>query len=198
MRAKREGTGLGSGRPDYKDVVHGLSIRSSSTGSSLLTDNSRSEPLSSCSHSEPNRLPPLPGFGHNRNISGDGCDCTEGHTSTCFQADSVCDFNVAAPFTQNDHSQPELQDELRSRGTDGKEAVDTTVFDAVFHGTSGCGALQKNVSHGNENSVHVGAKEDHLGSELSYGSNKKKNTTALNAVSVNYFSICKKGYIYMQ
>lgn len=187
MRAKREGTGLGSGRQEYEDAVLRLSIRSSSTGSSLLSDNSRSELLSSCSHSEPNRLPPLPDFGHNRNNSGDGCDGTDGDQSTCFQADSVCEFNVAAQFTHNDYSQPEVRGELRSRGTDGKDAEDTTVFDAVFHGAPVCGALQENISKGKEKCVHVGAKEDPLWSELSYGSDKK-NTTALNAVSVlSYF-----------
>uniref|UniRef100_A0A3Q0SMR3 SOGA 1/2-like coiled-coil domain-containing protein n=1 Tax=Amphilophus citrinellus TaxID=61819 RepID=A0A3Q0SMR3_AMPCI len=41
------GAGLDSGRRDVSDAVHRLSIRSTSTGSSLLSDNSRSEPLSS-------------------------------------------------------------------------------------------------------------------------------------------------------
>lgn len=170
MRAKREGTRLGSGGKEYEDAMRRLSIHSSSTASSLLSDNSHSELLSSCSHSEPDRLLPSPGFGHNRNNSGDGCDGADGHQSACFQPDSVCEFS--------DYSQP-VQDDLRSRGTDGKEAVDTTVFDAVFHG-----ALQEHVSEGREKSVHGGGKEDPLWSELSYGSDKKKNNTALNAVRV--------------
>lgn len=83
-----------------------------------------------------------------------------------------------------------MRDVLRSSGTHGKEAVDATVFDAVFHGAPVCGALQENVSKGKEKGVHVGAKEDPLWSELSYGTDKKKNTTALNAVSV-------LGYLYL-
>ncbi|XP_026228724.1 uncharacterized protein LOC113170723 isoform X2 [Anabas testudineus] len=177
VRSKREGTGLGGGGQDYEHAVHRLSIRTSSTDSSF-SDNSRSEPLSSSSHSEANRGAPLPGFGHNRNISRDG---TDDHQSTCFQADSVCEFNVDNQFTQNDYSQPEVRHELRSGGTDGKEPEDAAVFNASFHGAPGCGGLQKHVSEGNEKSVHVGAKEDSLWSELNYGSDKKKNTTALNA-----------------
>uniref|UniRef100_A0A3B4G0F8 Protein SOGA3-like n=1 Tax=Pundamilia nyererei TaxID=303518 RepID=A0A3B4G0F8_9CICH len=70
VRTKRAGPGLDSGRPDvHSDAVHRLSIRSTSTGSSLLSDNSHSEPLSSSSQSEPNRHPSLPGLYHNRSIS---------------------------------------------------------------------------------------------------------------------------------
>ncbi len=82
-------------------------------------------------------------------------------------------------------------DELRSRGTwqqdsitDSKGAVDTTELDAI-HGAPGCGVSQKNVSKDES------PRESPLWSELSYGSDKKKNTTALNAVSVSdYFSVC--------
>ncbi|CAI5663067.1 unnamed protein product [Oreochromis niloticus] len=73
VRTKRAGAGLDSGRQDAaSDAVHRLSIRSTSTGSSLLSDNSHSEPLSSSSQSEPNRHPSLPGLYHNRSISVDG------------------------------------------------------------------------------------------------------------------------------
>lgn len=178
MRAKREGTGLDSGRQDDDDVVQRLSMRSTSTGSSLLSDISRSEPLSSSSQSEPNRQPPLPGYGHNRNISGGGC------------ADSICECNV----------KPQLVDELRSRGTwqqdsvdDSKDAVDTMELDAIFRGAPGCGMLQKKASKGIENNVHTGPRESPVWAELSYGSGKKMNTSALNAVSIsNSFPICQK------
>ncbi|KAM9352890.1 protein SOGA3a [Symphorus nematophorus] len=187
VRAKREGTGLDSGRQHDDEVAHRLSIRSTSTGSSLLSDNSRSEPFSSSSQSEPIRLSPLPGFCRNRNTSGSGCVGTDIQHSTCFQADSLCEFNVGGQLTQN--LQPELVDELRFRSswqqdsvTDSKEAVDTTELDAVFHGAPGCGVSQKNVFKDNEiNPAHVRAQESPLWSELSYGSDKKKNTTALNA-----------------
>ncbi|XP_039974279.1 protein SOGA3a isoform X2 [Xiphias gladius] len=166
VRAKREGTGLDSGRQDDDDVVQRLSMRSTSTGSSLLSDISRSEPLSSSSQSEPNRQPPLPGYGHNRNISGGGC------------ADSICECNV----------KPQLVDELRSRGTwqqdsvdDSKDAVDTMELDAIFRGAPGCGMLQKKASKGIENNVHTGPRESPVWAELSYGSGKKMNTSALNA-----------------
>lgn len=173
MRAKREGTGLGGGRPDYR-----LSTRSSSTGSSLLSDNSRSEPLSSCSPSEASRPPPLPGLGHNRNIAGG----TDAHRSGCFQADGVVDFNAGAHFAR---SQPELRAGPRSKGGVGTDAEDTAAPDAGFRGTP-----QTHVSEGNENSVHLGREEeDSLWS--SYDSDKKKSTTALNAVSVAVFTFSR-------
>ncbi|XP_023266339.1 uncharacterized protein LOC111658149 isoform X1 [Seriola lalandi dorsalis] len=182
VRAKREGTGPDSGRQDDDDVMHRLSIRCTSTGSSLLSDNSRSEPLSSSSQSEPSRQLPFPGFGRNRNITGGGCSGGDSDQPTCFPADSLCEFNVGGQFTQNDHSQPVLVDELRSRGTwqqdcvdDSRDAVDTTELDDIF-----LAAPQKSASKGNENNFHVRPQESPVWSELSYGSDKK-NTTALNA-----------------
>ncbi|XP_028435406.1 protein SOGA3a isoform X2 [Perca flavescens] len=180
VRIKREGTGLDSGR-QADDNVHRLSVRSTSTGSSLLSDN---EPLSSSSLSEPIRHPPLPGFGRNRNISGSDCVGRDGHHSTCFQADSLFEFGVGGQATQNEHSQPEQLDELRSRGTwqqdsatDSKEAVDTMELNPMLPGAPRCGVPQKNVSYGNENNFRP--EESPL--QLSYSSDKKKNTTALNA-----------------
>ncbi|XP_054477217.1 protein SOGA3a [Anoplopoma fimbria] len=174
--------GQGSGRQDDHDDAHRLSIHSTSTGSSLLSDN---DPLSSSSQSEPLRHPLLPGFGRNRDISGSDYVGRDGHHSSCFQADSLCgyDDDDVGQFTQNDHTTPELVNDFSSRGTwqqdsatDGKEAVDTIELDAMFHG-----ALQNNVSNSNETNVHVHPEERPLCAELSYGSEKKKNTTALNA-----------------
>ncbi|XP_019112389.2 protein SOGA3a isoform X2 [Larimichthys crocea] len=186
VRAKREGTGLDGRRQDNDDAAYRLSIRSISTGSSLLSDNSRSEPLSSSSQSEPVRHSPLPGFGHKRNISG--CVGTDSHHSTCFQADSFCEYNIGGQITQNDVSQPEPVDEFKSRGTweqdavtDIEEAVDTTELDAIFHGAPGHWVPQKNVSKDDEKNVHVSPQESPRWSERSCGSDKKKNTTALNA-----------------
>uniref|UniRef100_A0A3Q3BGI3 SOGA 1/2-like coiled-coil domain-containing protein n=1 Tax=Kryptolebias marmoratus TaxID=37003 RepID=A0A3Q3BGI3_KRYMA len=65
VRANRQGAGLDSRKQD-DNAVNRLSMRSTSTGSSLLSDNSRSELLSSSTQSEPTRNPPSPGFGHNR------------------------------------------------------------------------------------------------------------------------------------
>lgn len=196
MRTKREGSGLDGGRQDDDDVVHRLSKGSTSTGSSLLSDNSRSEPLSSSSHSEPIRHSPLPGFGRNRNISGSGRVGTDGQHSTCFQADGLFDFNAGGQFALNDQSQPELADEVRSGGTwhqgsvtDSEEAVDTTELDAIFHGAPGRGAPPKNICEVNEK--NASPRESPFWTELSHGSDKKKNTTALNAVSVScYFPVC--------
>ncbi|XP_032373784.1 uncharacterized protein LOC116690736 isoform X2 [Etheostoma spectabile] len=183
VRTKRERTGLDSGRQADNNVVHRLSVRSTSTGSSLLSDN---EPLSSSSLSEPIRHPPLPGFGRNRNISGSDCVGRDGHHSTCFQAHSLFESGVGGQFPQSEHSQPEQVDELRSRGTwqqdsatARKEAVDTMELDAMLPGAPGCGVPQNNVSYGNEHNFHVRPEESPL--QPTYGSDKKKNTTALNA-----------------
>ncbi|XP_037640956.1 uncharacterized protein LOC119497144 isoform X2 [Sebastes umbrosus] len=177
VRTKRGGTGLDGGQQDADDILHRLSIRSTSTGSSLLSDN---ELLSSSSQSEPIRHPPSSGFGRKRNISGSDCVGRDDHHSTCFQADSLRQFDVGGRFSQNDHSQPDPVDELGSRGTwqqdsvtDSEGAVDTIELDAMFHG-----APQKN---GNESNAHVRPEESPLWAELSYGSVRKKNTTALNA-----------------
>lgn len=174
VRAKREGTGLDSGRQDGDNVANRFSIRSTSTGSSLLSSSSQSEPI---------RHSPLPTFGRNLNISGSGCVDTDVYHSSCLQADSLCEFKAGSQFTQPDHSQPELVEALRSTGswqqdsvTDRKEAVDTTELDAIVHGPPGCG-----VSEQNEKTVPVSPGESPFRSEQSYGSDKKKNTTALNA-----------------
>ncbi|CAI5663065.1 unnamed protein product [Oreochromis niloticus] len=178
VRTKRAGAGLDSGRQDAaSDAVHRLSIRSTSTGSSLLSDNSHSEPLSSSSQSEPNRHPSLPGLYHNRSISVDGgCGNKDSHHSTCFQKDSLCDFIVGNEFARSQYSQPKLVDVLKSAGTwqqssvtDNKEDVDTAALDADYHGAPECGVKKENVCKGNEER------------DLSDGSDKKTNTIALNA-----------------
>ncbi|XP_071379982.1 protein SOGA3a isoform X1 [Centroberyx affinis] len=194
VRAKREGTGLetgvDSGTQDDDDIAHRLSIHSTSTGSSLLSDQSRSEPLSSSSQSEPPKHLPFPGFYCHSNISDGGCGGRDNHHSPCFQGNSLCELNVGGPFAQNDQAQPDLEDELRPRDprqrdsvTDSKEAVDTAELEAIFQGAPGCGVPHRNTntSKGNVKYVHVGPLESPIRTELSYGSDKKKNTTALNA-----------------
>lgn len=179
MRTKREGTGLVSGRQDHHDAAHRLSIPgSTSTGSSLLSDISRSEPLSSSSQSETIRLSPLPGSGHIRNISG-----------------GFCEFKPGGRFAQVGKLHPELPDEQGSRGvwqqdsaTASKEAVETPELEAILHRAPGCG-VPINVSRGTENKANICPQDSPLWAELSSGSDKKKNTTALNAVSTSsYFS----------
>lgn len=186
MKAKREGTGLGSRRQNYDDVAQRLSIRSTSTDS---------EPLcSSSSLSEPIKHSPLPGLAHNSDLSGD----VGTNHSHCFQGDCLCDYITAGgQLTQKDHSQHELVDELSSRGTwqhhsvtESKEAAHTTELEAIFNGPLGSGVPQTNVSKGSEENVHASPRESPLWSELSYGSNKKKNTTALNAVRFLNYLVC--------
>ncbi|XP_041649130.1 uncharacterized protein LOC121513436 isoform X2 [Cheilinus undulatus] len=188
VRAKREGTGLISGRQDSHDAAHRLSIRSTSTGSSLLSENSHSEPLSSSSQSEIIRHSPSPTLGRSRNLSSSGCTGTESNIPTCFQADCPSEFNIGGQFAQSDNSHPEVPDEVRSRGTwqqesvtGGREAVDTTELEEIFYQSPGCGVSKKNISKEAEDKVHVSLQDSPLWAEMSYGSEKKKNTTALNA-----------------
>lgn len=167
-----------------------LSIRSTSTGSSPLSDNTRSDPHSSSCRSEPNRRSPLPGLARNSDTS---------HHSTCFQGDSLCGpVNAGGRFPQNDHSQHELVDELTSRGawrqlsvTDSKQALDTKDLDGVFLGAPGRGVPRTNVSKSSGENVHGSLRQSPLCAEPTYGSDRKKNTSAVNAVSIsNYFCIC--------
>ncbi|CAJ1061524.1 uncharacterized protein LOC117823221 isoform X2 [Xyrichtys novacula] len=183
VRAKREGTGLISGRQDHMNAAHRLSIRSTSTGSSLLSDNSRSEPFSSSSQSETIRHSPLPGLSHSS-----ACTGSDMEHSTVFQADGLCELHIGGLYPQIGKSHPEFSDELRPRGTwqqdsvtESKEAVDTSELEAVYNRTSGCGVPQKNVPKGTENKVLASSQDGPLWAELSYGSDKKKNNTALNA-----------------
>uniref|UniRef100_A0A1A8H690 KIAA0408 n=1 Tax=Nothobranchius korthausae TaxID=1143690 RepID=A0A1A8H690_9TELE len=173
VRANRRGTGLDSRKQDDA-VGHRLSLRSTSTGSSLLSDNSRSELLSSSAQSEPTRNPPSPGCGPNRNTSGD----------SCLQAD-ILGFNVSVPVRRRG---PERVDDFRSRESwqqeavaDNRKAVDPTQLETFYPGTSGCGVQQDDFSIGRETGVHVGPHEGSFWGGLSYGSEKKKNATALNA-----------------
>lgn len=190
MRSKRGGAGLDGGRRDASDAMHRLSIRSTSTGSSLLSDNSHSEPLSSSTQSEPNRH-----LGHNRNISVDGGGGNrDGHYSTCFQKDNLCDFNVGDHFPRSQCSKPKLADGLKSAGTwqqssvdDCKEDVDATELDAVFHVAPECRGTQEYVCKDSKERAHVCSPE----SPLSDSSDKKRNTIDLNAVRVLiHFFIC--------
>ncbi|XP_017265448.1 protein SOGA3a [Kryptolebias marmoratus] len=184
VRANRQGAGLDSRKQD-DNAVNRLSMRSTSTGSSLLSDNSRSELLSSSTQSEPTRNPPSPGFGHNRTVGGD----RDAHPSTCFQADSLSGFNVGGQFGHSDRLQPELGYEFRSRETwqqdsdaNNKMAVDTTELEAFCCGAPECGVTQEYFSKGSEKGVSpVSPQDSCFWKRLSYGSDKKKNTTALNA-----------------
>lgn len=167
VRAKREG----SNRRQNHGGLNSLSIGSTSTGSSSLTDNSRSEPSGGSSRSGTARIASLPGFAH---VDGSG----DGHL-TLFQEDP---FMKAGG--QKEHSQHELV-ELSSRDTWQHLSVPkTTEPEDISHGTPGYGVdltIGSSKSEGNDTD---GLRQSSPWSEPSYGSEKKRNTTALNAVSV--------------
>ncbi|XP_007549347.1 uncharacterized protein LOC103136326 isoform X1 [Poecilia formosa] len=172
VRSSRGGPALDGMKQD-DDAVLRLSMRSTSTGSSLLSDNSRSELLSSSTPSEPTRNPPSPRLGLNRNISADG--------------GSPCGFNVDVRFSQSDPLQSELLVETRSRETwkqdssGDKKAGGAAELEAFYCGAPDSGTPQEYVSIGSDKGLQGTPPESPLWARLSYGSDKKKNTTALNA-----------------
>lgn len=151
VRAKREGTRSNFRRQDEyeNELAQRLSVHSCSTSSSLLSEASRSEQLSSgsSSRSEALRPSPLPCFGRWGSTGSPG--------------------------------------EAKSRGSfDGdKRAVDTSELDAFCPEAPARGATPTSVSRDGERKVHAGPRESPAWSELSHGTHKKKNATALNAVS---------------
>lgn len=179
-------------RRDNDDVAQRLSIRSTSTGSSLLSDNSRSEPLSSSSQSETIRHSPLPSFGRSRSLSG--CVGPNARRSSCSGLCGEYSPQVGSQAAQSDLAHLEQMDELRPRGpwqqdtvNDNHEAVDITELDAIFHQASVREVPREKESERNaivspQNTIHW--------LEGTYGSDKKKNTTALNAVSVRLLVTC--------
>lgn len=173
VRAKREGTS----RSQNHGGVNSLSIRSTSTGSSSLTDNSRSEPSSSSSRSGTARITSLPGFAPSGKVSGVHGN-GDGHL-TCFQEDPIIKAGG-----QKEHSQHGLT-ELSSRDIwQHLSVTKTTDPGDILHGTPGYGA---DLTIGSSNSEGIdtdGLRQSSPWSEPSYGSEKKRNTTALNAVSV--------------
>ncbi|XP_029959314.1 protein SOGA3a isoform X2 [Salarias fasciatus] len=180
VRVKRGGIRLEGARQDDDDddLTNRLSIRSVSTGSSLLSDNSRSEPLSSSGPSEHNIHQSISGLGHKSSISSDG-----GHHPTCFTVESLCEFRAGAQFTE--HSQPKREDDSRPRDSWQKDsvtdAVDTAALDALFCGAPGCRVSQEYEANNCEKRVLVTPQESPLWTRLSCSIDKKKNTTALNA-----------------
>lgn len=172
VRTKREGT---SGRSNHEDV-NSLSIRSTSSGSS----SARSEASSSGSWSGT----ALPGFAHSCKVSGvDGSG--DGHL-TCFQDDPIIKAGG-----QKEHSQHELI-ELSSRETwQHLSVTETTDPGDIVHGSPVYDVDLTIRSSNSEENDTDGLQKRSPWSEPSYGSEKKRNTTALNAVSVK----CTINYI---
>lgn len=167
MRARREGTN----RRQNLDGVNSLSVRS---GSSSPRDRSRSEPSSGSSRSGTARIASLPAFA--RGAKADGED---GHL-TGFQEEPV-----AKAGGQKERSPPELI-ELSSRDTwQHLSVTKSTDPGDILQGIPG---YDLDLTIGSSNSE--GNDTDRLQqsspwSEHSYGSEKKRNITALNAVSVH-------------
>lgn len=174
VRAKREGSSWRQNQVGENS----LTIGSTSTGSSSLTDNSRSEPSSSSSsRSGTARITSLPGFAHSGEVGG--VDARGHRHLTCFQEDPIIKAGG-----QKDQSQHELI-ELSSRDTWEHLSVSkTTDPQDISPGTPGYGVdltPGSSTSGGNDTD---GLRQSSPWSEASCGSEKKRNTTALNAVSI--------------
>ncbi|XP_028326419.1 uncharacterized protein KIAA0408-like isoform X2 [Gouania willdenowi] len=166
---------LDSERQEEEDVDHRLSIRSTSTGSSLISDLSQSEPLSCSSLSEANTHLPL------RQISADGgCSDRGNHLSTCVQADDVCDITFGAGLAQREQFQAQLPRQKDSFAVC-KDVVDTSELDAFQQETFGCSLPQKLAPRKSVENIQLNSQESSVCAGLSYNSDKKKHTTALNA-----------------
>lgn len=164
VRAKREGTGMDI-RKHYEDsTAHRLS-----TGSSLLSDNSRSEPLSSSSQSE-QRSALYTGFGSNNKLN----------------QDSESLHSAAFNFDTHDHVQTAYEEELMSSrnwrqdpASQRRDVIDTEELDGILQ-LHRCAESIKTAAKENENVLQK-PRENPSWTELNYGSEKKRNTTALNA-----------------
>lgn len=169
VRAKREGTS----RKQNLDVTNQLSICSTSTGSSSISGNSPSEPSSGSSQSGTARITSLPGFSHNRNVGGH---------PTCFQEDHLSQYINASG--QKEHSHHELIELSSLEPWQQLSVTETTDLGDISHAAPGYGM---DLTIGSSNSGETdsgGASQSSPSSEPSYGNEKKRNTTALNAVSV--------------
>ncbi|XP_029694237.1 uncharacterized protein KIAA0408 isoform X5 [Takifugu rubripes] len=171
VRAKREGTS----RKQNLDVTNQLSIRSTSTGSSSLSGNSPSEPSSGSSRSGTARITSLPGFSHSRNVGAvDG-----GGHPTCFQEDHLSQYINAGG--QKEHSHHELIELSSLEPWQQLSVTETTDLGGLSHAAPGyCMDLTICSSNSSETDSD-GVSQSSPRSEPSYGNEKKRNTTALNA-----------------
>ncbi|XP_061674957.1 protein SOGA3a [Syngnathoides biaculeatus] len=165
VRAKREGTGA---KRDEEEM-HRLSVRSLSSGSSLLSDMSQTH--SSCS--QPELSPP---FDRYNNISGGG---RESHSTTCCQPERLSEVISGGQFTLIECAHTGLRS--RDSALDRKDAANTSARETVFHESVGRGLATNHASLVNEKNVHRGIQESPLVAEPSNASEKKKSTIALNA-----------------
>ncbi|KAJ0065880.1 hypothetical protein NL108_000117 [Boleophthalmus pectinirostris] len=159
VRAKREGTGLDIRKHYDNSAARRLSIPSTSTGSSFLSSSSQSEQRSTL----------FTGFGSNNKLNRD----SDTHQSTGYHTDT------------HDHGQTVYEEELRLSGTWQQDAasqrrvIDTEDLDSILL-RHGCAESHKPIAKENE-SVHQNQRQNAPWTELNYGSEKKRNTTALNA-----------------
>lgn len=179
MRAEREGTS----RRQNHEVVNQLSIRSTGTGSSSLSDNSRSDPSSGSSRSGTARITSLLGCARGRKVGG-----AEASHPTCFQEDHLSRYINAGG--QKEHSEHELIESGSMETWQQLSVTESTDVGDILHAAPGYGT---DLTIGSSNSGETddgGVRQSSPRSEPSYGSEKKRSTTALNAVSVKY--ICTK------
>lgn len=173
VRAKREGTS----RRQIQGGVNSLGVGSTSTGSSSLTDNSRSEPSSGSSRSGTARIGSLPGFSHG-NKAGGVDDSSDGHL-TCFQENPIMKAGDRKELSHHELTELSFKDTWQHLSV-----PKTSEPEDLLHGTPGYGLDLRIGSSNSDGNDTDGLRQRSPWSEPSYGSEKKKNTTALNAVSV--------------
>lgn len=178
MRAEREGTSRGQNH----EAANQLSIRSTGTGSSSLSDNSRSDPSSGSSRSGTARITSLLGCARSRNVGraeGSGA----GHP-TCFQEDHLSRYLNAGG--QKEHSEHERIESGSAETWQQLSVTESTDVGDILHAAPGYGTDLTIGSSDSGETDHGGGWQSSPRSEPSYGSEKKRSTTALNAVSVEY------------
>ncbi|XP_051920597.1 protein SOGA3a isoform X3 [Hippocampus zosterae] len=163
-RAKREGA---CGRRNEEEMPR-LSVRSLSSGSSVLSELSQTH--SSCSQPETSPA-------SDRYIIGGRVG--ESHSTTCCQPDRLGELIAGGQFNQNEYAHHGLR--LRDSILDKKDVANTAELEGIFHQSIGCGQATKHASIGNEKCLHHGIQESPLLVERGNASEKKKSMTALNA-----------------
>ncbi|CAL8289559.1 unnamed protein product [Merluccius merluccius] len=162
VRTRREGPGLdsladaGSLRDGENDIVLRLSSsRSTSAASSLRSDRSHGDPRDWSGPSEPPKHPPLPGFYRRSVADGAGGEVNGGRSG---------EPRVRGP---------------PARGS--KDIPDAAKLEALLRASSRSAVPQNCPQEKTSSAGNAPNEEKHPRVELGYGSEKKRNTTALNA-----------------
>ncbi|KAK7887098.1 hypothetical protein WMY93_026719 [Mugilogobius chulae] len=145
-------------RAKREGTVNRLSIPSTSTGSSFLSSSSQSEQRSTL----------FSAFGSNNNKFSRDSESHHSvgyHTDTHDQVQTVFEEELSGTWQQDTGSQ--------------RRAIDTEELDSILL-LHGCAESHKPTARESER-VHRNSRENPPWTELNYGSEKKRNTTALNA-----------------